>query len=101
MSIPFKVFVVFGTTGEYSDRGEWAVRGFLKAELAERFEFGCTQWAHEHTKRLDEHEECDDCYSEKSNFRKCPDAEKSPHDPNYRRDYTGTDYYTIEVEVDP
>lgn len=101
MSAPFKVYIVFGQTGEYSNHSDWPVRGFLVRELAERFEFGCAKWAYEHSERIDEHEECDDCYSEKSNGRKCPDTEKSPHDPKYRRDYTGTDYFVVEVEVEP
>jgi len=94
-----RVWIVFGSTGEYSDRREWPVRGFIDKARAEAFEFAATRWARDHSKRLKGHE-CDDCYSAAKNFRQCGEDEKSPHDPDYSRDYTGTDYYTVEVEVE-
>ena len=88
-----KVFVVFGQTGEYSDRIDWAVRGFFSRQKAEAFEFACTQAAKKwfDARAVDDPLFCDD------------EALRSavPGDPEFRCDYTGTDYYMIEVEVEP
>ncbi len=87
-----KAFIVFGRTGEYSDRGEWPVRGFLDAAKAEAFEFESTKRAKvffdeynslKYTEVWDEAQEA---------IRK--------FDPGFRCDYTGTDYYTIDVEIE-
>lgn len=83
-----RVFIVFGQTGEYSDRTDWPVRGFMTREKAEAFEFEATKWAKGFT-------------DSRGKFYAVRDEEKPAHDPGFRHDYTGTDYYTIEVEVEP
>lgn len=80
-----KVFIVFGQTGEYSDHSNWAVKGFVDKTRAEAFELAATKWAHEAKSRVGRYE---------------PIKEPSPYDPKFRCDYTGTDYFTVEVEIE-
>ena len=84
-----QVFVVMGQCGEYSDKREWPVAAFAVKEVAEAFEFGCTQWAKKNALAWD-----DQPYKN----RVAP-----AHDPSFSTDYTSTDYYTmvIDVVVDP
>jgi hypothetical protein len=94
-----RVFIVFGQTGEYSDRTDWPVKGFLSRERAEAFEMDATKWAKKYKADLAD-VQCDECYGcGRHNFG-CRQEPKPPHDPGFRCDYTGTDYYTIEVEVE-
>lgn len=75
------LYVVMGTTGEYSDRTEWPVRAFLDetkaADLVLRAEAEARQLAY----RSDH-------------------SRKSAADPNFRMDYTGTEYYIMPVPLD-
>lgn len=84
-----KVYVVFGQTGEYSDHSSWPVRGFLTREKAEDFDFMATKWARGWMER-----------HENNRYRQEARDDRPAHDPGFRSDYTGTDYYTIEVEVE-
>lgn len=94
-----KAFIVFGQTGEYSDHSNWPVRGFTAREKAEAFEFELTKIAKAH------HDACE-VVSRRNNKRgySSREWEKAPAyvgpDPGYRHDYTGTDYYTVEVEIE-
>jgi hypothetical protein len=90
-----KVYVVIGTTGEYSDCTEWFVKGYrdeerAKAEvvelcrLAKSFEV-LHPWPDRGWRRVEcGHDECAALYAK---------------DPNVRFDYTGTDYRYEPVEV--
>lgn len=92
------MFIVFGQTGEYSDHSDWPVKGFTARERAEAFEFECT-------KAAKAWKETDTARQNEPGYDWCAahDAMKTavPGDPNFRCDYTGTDYYTVEVEVEP
>lgn len=109
MGEPFKVFVVFGSTGEYSDHRSWPVRGFLSREIAERFEFGLTKAAKAFKEESDARQPrlpwndpgADAAYTEFEKW-KAPQIEHlKQEDPLFETSYTGTDYYTLEVEVEP
>ena len=95
------IHVVFGSTGEYSDRSEWPVRAFRDAAKAEAFEFMSTKWAHELKASIDAHGVCNECYGwDDTKKTDCPRRQKPAHDPSFRIDYTGTDYYTVRVELE-
>jgi len=91
-----KIWMVGGTTGEYSDRTEWVVDawrseaeaqarvGELKRLMQEIGFPNSSVWDHlssaEQEKRYDE---------------------MKKHDPAFRNDYTGTEYYICELELKP
>jgi len=83
-----KVWVLFGTTGEYSDRSEWVVRGYLNEADAEadcaalnaiaKDIGGGRDWASLH-----------EAVAERL----------TPHDASADMDYTGTEYSVSEVPI--
>ena len=79
-----KIFVVNGTTGEYSDRTEWLVAAYTREEDAWKHVEKATEyvqaWRSTHTR-----------YE-----TRCPPG---PFDPNLQMDYTGTDYTYFEIEL--
>lgn len=81
-----KVWVVIGTTGEYSDRCEWYVCGYTDKEKATEHADQATLWAVRNKDRLRE-----------TRYDESP--LKSPYDEDIVCDYTGTDYYVAEVEM--
>lgn len=80
-----KIWVIFGTTGEYSDRTEWMVRAFADEAKAKEFcnrlldtVRGSRQWSHE----------------KRWHF-------KSELDPDLTHiDYTGADYFIGHVDLE-
>jgi len=79
-----KVYIVHGTTGEYSDRWEWMVAAYTDeakavahAEAAKKF------------------------YMERDLFRRRHryDYPRNPFDPDMAIDYTGTDWIVQAVEL--
>lgn len=81
-----KVYVVMGSTGEYSDRNEWPVKAFLNKDKALQLEHNALMSAHDiQKKRKDKYDDVD------------PGV--NPYDPNMRMSCTGTDYYIMEVDL--
>lgn len=86
-----KIWIVSGATGEYSDRTEWLVKAFCTEKRAADF-----------VDKLDDY-----MRKEKAKFgpnigwdNRSAIAENNPYDPNMRMDYTGTNYYYEEVELE-
>lgn len=76
------VFVVVGTTGEYSDRTEWLVAAYADDEKAKTHaQLAKAKAAELFLRRHDSN---------------CPSNE---YDADYRTDYTGTDYTVAAVPV--
>lgn len=87
-----KIWVVMGTTGEYSDRNEWPVVAFTDKARAEARIVACTQEAN---KRFSEEVE-----PEEENHWGSYNTKNNPLDPNMKMDYTGTSYFHYEVEIE-
>lgn len=86
-----KVFVVMGSTGEYSDRREWGVRAFFEQPAAEDFAFKATARALEIKQS--------EWFSQR-HFYPRPEMPKSQFDPDLTdMDYTGADYFVVEVPL--
>ena len=89
-----KIWIVFGTTGEYLDRTEWAVKAFRDQDRARKFEHEC----------LDEGERIERYMRTNRLYRF--DIGKHPElihklDSGFQLDYnTGTDYFIISVELE-
>lgn len=82
------IWVVIGTTGEYSDRSEWLTKAFRSEESAkdyvlfltkERQKLGTRSWN----------------YEEREKVGKVMKA----FDHNYSEDYSGTEWYVSSVEL--
>lgn len=72
------IFVVMGSTGEYSDRNEWSVAAFLdEAQAEER-----VRLASERAREIEQN-------------RSGPRHSKWDH--NFRMDYNGTRYHILKV----
>lgn len=85
------VYVVMGSTGEHSDRCEWAVSAHVrKADADERLA------------RLEEWCRANGVHGEQTKRGVLVDYDtwkklRCPLDPGFQCDYTGTDYYVVEV----
>jgi hypothetical protein len=77
-----KIYIVEGSTGEYSDRQDWIVCAYQSKEKAE-----------EHADKA-EHRAKEMLPKRYSNFEG-----QNEFDPHMRMDYTGTEYYVIETEL--
>lgn len=80
------VHTVFGSTGEYSDREEWAVTSYLEEEIAKDHVVRATERAKEFEVIRK------DMYTD-------PPEGWNEHDPKMMMDYTGTRYYYITTEI--
>ena len=79
------VFVVMGTTGEYSDRNEWAVMAYLDESAAQKHVVNADRRAKEIFAT------CADRYS--------VERGANEFDPDMRMDYTGTSYFIYTVPL--
>ncbi len=86
------IWVVMGTTGEYSDRNEWPVVAFADKAKAEARIIACTEEAN---KRYANSQVPDD-----DNGWSSYNTKDNPLDPHMKIDYTGTSYFHYEVEVE-
>lgn len=88
-----KAFIIFGQTGEYSDRTEWAVRGYLNEERARQEVETLTARVGEVLVR----------FGDTPNWRYDPvehdKVAKFVGDPDFQMDYTGTTYCIVEVDI--
>ena len=80
------IYVVFGTTGEYSDRTEWLIKAFTTEEAAKELVAKATQRANELIATAPNR------YSIKEG--------SNEFDPGMQVDYTGTSYFYEKVELD-
>lgn len=78
------VYIVKGTTGEWSDTHIWEVAGFFTLDEAERYAELCNNYA----KSIDLDKRYDDGF-----------FLSNPYDPNMSLDYTGTWYEVSKVPV--
>ena len=89
------IYVVMGSTGEYSDRSEWLVCAYTDKLLAEQHAFLAEKWALETQK---EYEANDD-----GTWKVSQDIDDKklfcPYDSQMHMDYTGTSYVALPVEV--
>jgi len=90
-----EIYVVMGSTGEYSDRSEWLVCAYKDQKMADQHAFLAEQWA---LKKHDEYERDDrGTWELRQDIR---DGKLScPYDSDFHIDYTGTSYVALPVEV--
>jgi hypothetical protein len=80
-----KIYIVEGTTGEYSDRQDWTVCAYRSEKKAEDHVRNAMLRAKEIEKsREDQYHVA---------------AGVNEFDPDMRMDYTGTEHYTVECEL--
>jgi hypothetical protein len=82
-----KIYVVFGSTGEYSDRTEWPVKAFYDEDKAKELVENAS-------------EEADRIFANRENKYSRRNDESNKFDPDMRMDYTNTSYYFIAVELE-
>lgn len=87
---PSGVWVVMGSTGEYSDRGEWSVFAFAREQAAKDYVGLLT-----HTYRA--------AGGDAGEYGKVPGLSEimRPLDPQFSRDYTGTRWWVSGVDWGP
>jgi len=84
------IYVVQGSTGEYSDHVEWLVKAFYQEKQAQDFVNELDKVADMINERIKK-QGFIQYYSNKDNF--------NPLDPQFRVDYTGTNYTYYPVEL--
>ena len=95
-----KVWVVFGSTGEYSDRREWPVAAFFHVGTAQDRIRDCENWLLEHGCSRAASGDIDrpENYYDRHDFR--DELERNPFDDqigNHGIDPCGVRYYHVEV----
>lgn len=83
-----KIYIVFGQTGEYSDRKEWTVRAYKDKKRAKVLIELATKEA------LNLHKEAE------HNRLMGEPLPNNKYDPFFKTDYTGTTYFYQEVELE-
>ena len=83
-----KIYVCCGSTGEYSDHIEWYVRAFADESVGRDFVEKCSA----------RYREIKAEYGD--NSWEIPEN-ANEFDPGMQTDYTGTNYYLVEVPFDP
>lgn len=91
-----QIFVVFGKTGEYSDRSEWAVIAYTSEDDAKAHVLKATEYAKAWLAHTQSEEFIDQWWTPEA-------AEKlkaaNPMDPSFSMEYTGTEYYYAPIEL--
>ena len=85
------VFVVMGQTGEYSDRYEWPVAGFLDESAAQARVRALDEWLRLHRLHMDD--------AVHVSYDRRIHKTQNPLDPDCSIDYTGTRYYVLSVPL--
>ncbi|HZF98301.1 MAG TPA: hypothetical protein VEY92_08675 [Pseudoxanthomonas sp.] len=75
------IYVVIGTTGEYSDCREWMVAAYMDKAMAEQ------------------HVTLASASAPKGDVDWQDYEAKNPYDPGMSVDYTGTQYYAVDVPL--
>lgn len=100
-----KIYVVEGSTGEYSDNTHWLVQAFRSENKAKAAVVILSQFARESFKlRFDQIRKGPwpgDVVFSKINDKHDGYVQENiiPLDPNFREDYTGTNYTYTEIEL--
>ena len=103
-----KIFVVKGSTGEYSDRCDWIVKAFRTKEDADKFQQDITDVVastlkYLKEKEIDIYEFMDsEVYIEDKTIRGMLLSfmtDITNLDSKFQMDYTGTSYWVTEVEL--
>lgn len=87
------IYVVFGCTGEYSDRSEWCVKAFRNEERAKDLVNNLNTSARILFQKIENGEV--DKWDSHYNY-----GDHIPEDPRGYMDYTGTTYYYATVELE-
>ncbi len=82
-----KIYVVMGTTGEWSDRTEWTVAAYIDEEEAKKHVELASEKANEEAVK-------GNASSNKWNYQY-----KNEYDKSMQIDYTGTSYFICEVDL--
>jgi hypothetical protein len=80
-----KIYIVNGTTGEYSDRDDWVVCAYTSLDKAEEHASNAMHRAKEIQ------------HSHRQYYR--PQPGENEFDIHMQMDYTGTEYYVDETEL--
>lgn len=80
-----KISIIFGRTGEYDSVSRWPVGAYYSREQAEQH----ANLAEKEAIKIAQERANDYSPAERDN----------PYDPDMRMDYTGTDYYVIDVNL--
>lgn len=83
------IYIVFGRTGEYSDRNEWPVVAYPSEAEAVKHTERANDWLRRRGWLLGE------SIVDRSKF----EYGTNPYDPNCSIDYTGTDYVAVKLPL--
>lgn len=90
-----KVFVVFGKTGEYSDRSEWPVCAYSSEDDAKTHVTKAQEYSDAWRARTQQDDWLDIDFEEQERALKAA----NPMDPCFSSDYIGTEYWYSPLEL--
>lgn len=93
-----KIYIVMGTTGEYSDRSEWPVVAYQDEAMAQAHVLAATAEASRIQAALAATDSASR-YTEEGRAQYLEIMKSSPYDPDLYIDYTGTSYYVMGAEL--
>ena len=93
------IYIVQGSTGEYSDHTEWLVKAFDSESLAQTYAEKCGEEFRRMVNEYRSKAACDD-YPTSFDLDE-HNIKQNAHDPDMQCDYTGTNYnvHVCELEV--
>lgn len=84
------IYVVFGTSGEYSDKREWGVAAFILESEAQEYKSVLNKWIEDNKVDYVDYED------RKEVFKSCPDKNAAD---NYVYSSISYDYYSIPLVI--
>ena len=94
-----KIWIVEGSTGEYSDHCYWQVFAFTTEEKALSYTNKLNDWCKEHRCLSGDENSCRRGDFEDTDFLDEENQNLCPLDKDFKVDYTGTRYYHYPLEI--
>jgi hypothetical protein len=94
------IYVVFGKTGEYDDYRDWPVTAFLDETEAEKHAEAACAWLANKLAQT-KHKTWEAVFLDEGHtaMQELADSKSNPYDPKMEIDYTGTDWYVVEIPL--
>ena len=88
------IYVVMGTTGEYSDRTEWPIAAYSDKAMAQEHVTKATEMSRAVAAAV---QQLKDDWNGEGEYPST--LGRNPYDPDQETDYTGTDYFIYRVRL--
>jgi len=95
-----KIYILQGSTGEYSDRTDWIVQAYKDKVMADEECKQANQEANDYKEALDKLDNTkNDYYDKIETYEKELSKKYLSVDPTAKFDYTGTSYWVVKCDL--